>query len=77
VFGTGHQRRGIYVYVIRADFDACEGFGNCAMNAPQLFGLDDDDRVLLLGEEVAEDAKAYAEEAIRSCPVNVLSLEAV
>ena len=60
---------------IKADLSVCQGFANCVMNAADLFELDDDDMVVVLKEEITEDERAHAEQAVRSCPVNALSLE--
>ena len=46
------------------------------MNAPDLFDLDDDDMVVVLKDEVTEEERAHAEQAVRSCPVSALTLEA-
>jgi ferredoxin len=63
------------MYAVRADRDVCQGFGNCVMNAPDLFDLDDNDVVVLLKEEVPEDERAHVEQAVRSCPVSALTIE--
>jgi 3-phenylpropionate/trans-cinnamate dioxygenase ferredoxin reductase subunit len=63
------------MYAIKAEFDVCQGFGNCVANAPDLFDLDDDDMVVLLKHEVSEDERPHAEQAIRSCPVTALGLQ--
>jgi ferredoxin len=60
---------------VTADFDICQGFGNCAMNAPDLFDLDDNDVVVVLKSEIPDEERGYAETAVRSCPVSALKLE--
>ena len=62
-------------YVIHANVDVCEGFANCTMNAPELFDLDENDIVVVLRRDVSEHERAYAEAAVRSCPVSALSIE--
>ena len=64
------------MYRLKADFDVCQGFANCVMNAPDLFDIDDNDIVVLLKDEVPDEELAHAEEAVRSCPVTALSIEA-
>ena len=61
-------------YRIESDTDVCQGFANCVMNAPDLFDLDDEDTVVVLKREVGDDEFAYADQAVRSCPVEALSL---
>ena len=53
----------------------CDGNGNCAAAAPELFLLDADDNLMILMDSFGEDLRAKAEAAIRSCPKNALSLE--
>jgi 3-phenylpropionate/trans-cinnamate dioxygenase ferredoxin reductase subunit len=62
-------------YRLKADLKVCQGFANCVMDAPDLFGIDDDDLVVVLREEVGEDERARAERAVRSCPVHALTIE--
>ena len=57
------------------NWSLCDGNGNCAAAAPELFRLDDDDEMHLLREDVDEDLRARAERAVRACPKNALSLE--
>ena len=61
---------------LSADFEVCQGFANCVMNAPDLFDIDENDVVVLLVTEVGEDGRAHAEQAVRSCPVSALTIEA-
>jgi ferredoxin len=52
----------------------CDGNGNCAAAAPELFLLDDNDELQILRESFGEDLRAKAEAAVRSCPKNALTL---
>jgi ferredoxin len=63
------------MYKLTAEYDVCQGFANCSMNAPDLFDLDDDDVVVLLREKVEDGEYAHADQAVRSCPVTALKLE--
>jgi ferredoxin len=63
-------------YRITADLKVCQGFANCVMNASDLFDVDDEDMVVVLREEIGDDEFAHADQAVRSCPVSALSLEA-
>lgn len=65
-------------YKIKVDYPACEGYANCVTAAPEYFDLDDDTNlVVLLQEDVEADQKAHVENAVRSCPVAALRLDAV
>ena len=57
------------------NWSLCDGNGNCAAAAPEIFELDEDDEMHLLQETIGEDLRAGAELAVRSCPKNALSLE--
>lgn len=58
-----------------ADFEACQGYGNCITGAPDVYDIDDDGVVVLLVEDIPDADRARVEEAARSCPVNALSIE--
>lgn len=58
-----------------ADFEACQGYGNCVTGAPDVYDIDDDGKVVLLTEEISEADRPRVEEAARSCPVNALRVE--
>ena len=57
------------------NWSLCDGNGNCAAAAPEIFALDDDDELQLLREEVSPDLRDKALAAVRSCPKNALSFE--
>jgi 3-phenylpropionate/trans-cinnamate dioxygenase ferredoxin reductase subunit len=59
---------------IRANMRLCDGFANCVAAAPDLFDLNDDDKVIVLKHEVNGTERSRVEEAIRSCPVSALSI---
>jgi ferredoxin len=52
----------------------CDGNGNCAKQAPELFALDANDSLHVLKETFGDEHRAKAEAAVRSCPKNALSL---
>jgi len=52
----------------------CDGNGNCAKEAPELFALRDDDTLQLLKESFDEGYRGRAEAAVQSCPKNALRL---
>ena len=59
-----------------SDVGKCQGYGNCVAIDEKHFDLDDDGMVVVLDEAVTEDERENAEEAIRSCPVAAIWLEA-
>jgi ferredoxin len=59
---------------IVVDFARCEGNGQCAIDAPDLFSLDDDDNLLVADYEPPRQLWPQAERAVRSCPKQALSL---
>ncbi|HEY6274851.1 MAG TPA: ferredoxin [Streptosporangiaceae bacterium] len=50
------------------DPDACEANGVCAGLEPEVFGLDDDDRLHILVSEVPADRVDGVRRAVQSCP---------
>ena len=57
------------------NWSLCDGNGNCAAAAPEIFSLNDDDELELLTEEVSAALLGKAQAAIRSCPKNAFALE--
>ena len=58
-----------------ANYDACQGYGNCITGASDVYDIDDDGVVVLLKDTVPDADRTRVEEAARSCPVNALSVE--
>jgi ferredoxin len=52
----------------------CDGNGNCAREAPELFAIGDDDTLQVLKDTVDEAYRDKAEAAVQSCPKNALKL---
>ncbi|MCU1606430.1 MAG: ferredoxin [Modestobacter sp.] len=61
--------------VLKADVEACQGYGNCITGAPDAYDIDDDGKVILLKREITEEDRPRIEEAARSCPVSALTVE--
>jgi ferredoxin len=60
---------------VRVDGQICQGHTLCAMTAPQIFGLrDEDGHAEVLDEEVPAGLEPLAEEAARSCPEQAIVL---
>lgn len=60
---------------LNADTTVCQGYGNCVTSASDAFDVDDDGVVVVLRESITEHERPRIEEAVRSCPVNALSIE--
>jgi len=60
---------------IVVDYDQCETNGLCVAAAPEVFQIDDDDRMYLLVEQPSPELQAKVEEAVRLCPKQALSLQ--
>ncbi len=65
-------KRGIMKVVV--NLALCDGNGNCAKAAPEIFAMNDDDTLKILQETFGDDLRQKAETAVRSCPKNALSL---
>jgi ferredoxin len=50
------------------DHDLCEGHGKCALSAPEVFAVGDDDRSHVRRADVGEDLREKVERAIQLCP---------
>ena len=50
------------------DYHLCEGRGQCAIAAPEVFEVGDDDRSHVLVAEAGDELRPKVERAIRSCP---------
>jgi ferredoxin len=60
---------------VRIDPELCQGHTLCAMTAPELFALrDEDGHGYALGDEVPPELEEKAREAARSCPEQAIVL---
>ena len=59
------------------DYELCEANALCTQAAPEVFELDDDDKLHLLQEQPPESLRNKIEKAVRLCPKGALSLERV
>lgn len=57
------------------NWSRCDGNGLCADKAPELLVMDNDDRPIVLQGEFGSVLRDKAEEAVRVCPKQALSLE--
>jgi ferredoxin len=59
---------------IVVDYDACEANGVCEAVAPEVFHVDDDDNLQIVGDPTPELADKVRQ-AVQSCPKAALSLQ--
>lgn len=60
---------------VMVDQERCQGHGLCAMNAPEVFALDDDSgRAVVLLPEIAAGSVQEAQSAEGNCPEGAISL---
>ena len=58
------------------DTQNCQAYANCMLTAPDVFDLDEDRGIAIIKEDhPREELRAVVEEAVRSCPVQALTLE--
>jgi ferredoxin len=63
---------------VSADVGVCIGAGTCALTAPSVFGVDDDEgTVTVLQADVSGDDATAAQEAADVCPSLALVVEPV
>ena len=60
---------------IVVDWDRCEANGVCVRDAPTAFHLDERDQLHVLTETVDAEQLAQAEQAVRHCPRQALTLQ--
>jgi ferredoxin len=53
---------------VEIDHEACEGSRYCEQIAPQLFRVNEDEKAVLLVDEVPEEQRHLLEEAESLCP---------
>ncbi|MET7768450.1 ferredoxin [Nocardia sp. NPDC005366] len=59
---------------VRVDTVLCESNGICVGIIPEVFDLDDDDRLELLREEVTPEIEPRVRDAVAQCPRHAISL---
>ena len=59
---------------VRIDYELCEANGVCVRLAPEVFQLDDDDRLRLKRERPAAMLRSRVAEAVRRCPKQALAI---
>lgn len=59
---------------VRVDHQLCEANGVCVRLVPEVFALDDDDRLRLDQESPPEALRSRVAEAVRRCPKQALTI---
>lgn len=60
---------------VEADTDLCQGHQMCILEAPEVFGFDEDsDKVRILRAHPDESSRAEVANAVRYCPTMALSI---
>jgi ferredoxin len=59
---------------VNVDWGLCDANGVCAVEAPAVFELNDDDELVVLQDTVAAADQAAVRSAVRVCPKRALSL---
>ena len=57
------------------DLLKCESNGLCMGQAPDVFLVNDDDELVVLQAEPAEELRSQVERAVKMCPKQALTLE--
>ena len=56
------------------DYDLCEANANCMDACPEVFRVEEDDKLTVLVENPPEKLREKVEEAVRLCPRQAISL---
>ena len=56
------------------NWSLCDGNGNCAKEAPEIFSLDENDALHVLKETFGSEHVEKVKAAVRACPKNALKL---
>ncbi len=60
---------------VRADLSACQGYVNCAIEAPAVFDVDDEGKVVVLQTTPPEELRPAVQAAVRACPARALGVD--
>ena len=59
-----------------ADLDLCQAHQMCQLEAPHVFGFDEDaDKVVVLDQHPPESERANVQRAVKYCPAMALAME--
>jgi ferredoxin len=60
--------------IARIDAGTCRGHGQCALIAPEVFGLGDDDRGHVLVDLVPPECSDAVQDAVLMCPESAIEV---
>jgi len=60
---------------VSVDRSLCNGYGNCVMEAPEVFELDDEGMAVVLDESPTGENAEKAKTAAAMCPVDAILLQ--
>lgn len=58
---------------LHLDAEVCQGHGRCYVTAPEFFASDDEGYAVLLVDDVPEDRREIARQAVASCPERAIN----
>jgi len=61
-------------YRVAVDLDLCQGHGVCENEAPEVFEVGADRKVVLLDEHPGDEHRTAVEMAVKYCPTHALRL---
>lgn len=59
---------------IQVDLERCQGYGNCAMTAPDVFAVDPATDKVVIASAVPTSEREEIAEAVRDCPTGALRI---
>jgi ferredoxin len=59
---------------VEVNRDRCEGHGLCELAAPEIFRMDEDGELRILGFDATANAESAVAAGVRACPVAALRL---
>jgi ferredoxin len=61
------------VIKVQVDMDLCQNYGQCVFEAPRVFHLDDDDK-LVYSTDAEDDDRDNVENAVDVCPMQAIRI---
>ncbi|MFE5699621.1 ferredoxin [Rhodococcus koreensis] len=61
-------------FSVVVDLQRCEGHGQCLIEEPGVFGMDDEGYAEVMKESVDDLLRTTVEQAVRACPAGAVSI---